>query len=72
MIPMVDEHICDGDFVVVNERDGATNWRRDGNADRGESATVVLSELDGQLQPANQERCYRSTCTRTIWQFKEW
>jgi repressor LexA len=55
---MVDEHIRDGDFVVVNERQRADNGEMVIALVHGTSATVkkYYRERDGRirLQPANE------------------
>ena len=55
---MVDEHICDGDFVVVNDRTGVDNGETVIALIDGSSATVkkFYRERDGRirLQPANE------------------
>ncbi len=54
---MIDEHICDGDFVVVNERKSVDNGETVIALIDGNSATVkkFYRERDGRirLQPAN-------------------
>jgi repressor LexA len=55
---MVDEQICDGDFVVVNQRQRADNGETVIALVNGSSATVkkYFRERDGRirLQPANE------------------
>jgi len=55
---MIDEHICDGDFVVVNERKSADNGETVIALIDGNGATVkrMYRERDGRirLQPANE------------------
>jgi repressor LexA len=55
---MIDEHICDGDFVVVNERKSADNGETVIALIEGNGATVkrMYRERDGRirLQPANE------------------
>lgn len=55
---MIDEHICDGDFVVVNERNSADNGETVIALIDGNGATVkrMYRERDGRLrlQPANE------------------
>jgi len=55
---MIDEHIRDGDFVVVNERHSADNGEMVIAMLHGNSATVkkMYRERDGRirLQPANE------------------
>lgn len=55
---MIDEHICDGDFVVVNDRKSVDNGETVIALIDGASATVkkFYRERDGRirLQPANQ------------------
>ena len=55
---MIDEHICDGDFVVVNERKSVDNGETVIALIDGTSATVkkFYRERDGRirLQPANE------------------
>lgn len=54
---MIDEHICDGDFVVINERKSVDNGETVIALIDGSSATVkkFYRERDGRirLQPAN-------------------
>ncbi len=56
---MIDEHICDGDYVVVNGRNTADNGEMVIALLDGTSATVkrLYREKDGwiRLQPANDE-----------------
>ncbi len=55
---MIDEQICDGDFVIVNERQSADNGEMVIAMLQGTSATVkkFYRERDGRirLQPANE------------------
>jgi repressor LexA len=55
---MVDDHICDGDYVIVNERSGADNGETVIALIDGGSATVkrLYRERDGRirLQPRNE------------------
>jgi repressor LexA len=55
---MIDEHICDGDFVVVNDRQSVDNGETVIALIDGTSATVkkLYRERDGRirLQPANE------------------
>jgi len=55
---MIDDHICDGDYVIVNERSGAENGETVIALIDGTSATVkrLYRERDGRirLQPRNE------------------
>lgn len=55
---MIDEHIADGDFVIVEKRDTARNGERVVALIDGEHATLktLFHEADGRirLQPANE------------------